>query len=112
MAATTGLLPHRPGKATQLVVASPLPQSASAVNHATGNSATADPPLSSEAVGPSETAPTALDWLRYFALEVRKLAYTISAGAGEHALLQLSEQMTARANESCVVTEGSPPGVV
>lgn len=58
MAATTGLLPHRPGKATQLVVASPLPQSASAVNHATGNSATADPPLSSEAVGPSETAPT------------------------------------------------------
>lgn len=111
MGATTGLLPHRPGKATQLVVAPPLPQSASAVSRATRNSATADPPLN-EAVGPSETAPTALDWLRYFALEVRKLAYTISAGAGEHALLQLSEQMTARANESCVVSEGSLPGAV
>lgn len=110
MGATTGLLPHLPGKATQLVVALPLPQSASAVNRATRNGATADPPLGSEAVGPSETAPTALDWLRYFALEVRKLAYTISAG--EHALLQLSEQMTARANESCVVSDGSPPGGV
>ncbi|VAZ69571.1 hypothetical protein LAUMK40_05734 [Mycobacterium kansasii] len=109
MGATTGLLPYRPRNAAQPVVASPLPQSAPAANGAPRNSTTADPPPGREAVSPSETAPTALDWLRYFALEVRKLAYTISAGAGEHALLQLSEQMTARANESCVVSEGSPP---
>ncbi|KLO27166.1 hypothetical protein ABH37_19190 [Mycobacterium haemophilum] len=66
--------------------------------------------FTSEASDASHAAPTAQDWLRYFAIEVHKLAYTMVDGAGEHALLLLAERMTACAQESCGGSESPAPG--
>ncbi|OSC41183.1 hypothetical protein B8W66_10505 [Mycobacterium decipiens] len=44
--------------------------------------------------------------LREYAVKVRQLAYTLPNGAGEHALLQMSEQMTITADQLALSRPG------
>jgi hypothetical protein len=54
-------------------------------------------------VSPNEVMPTIEAWLRRelhtSAIELRKLAYTLPNGVGEYNLLQLSDRMSAAAEE-------------
>jgi hypothetical protein len=45
--------------------------------------------------------------LRKYAIELRKLAYSLPHGVGEHALLQLSERMGAAAHQDLGATSAS-----
>jgi hypothetical protein len=45
--------------------------------------------------------------LRKYAIELRKLAYSLPHGVGEHALLQLSERMGAVADQDLGATSAS-----
>jgi hypothetical protein len=45
--------------------------------------------------------------LRKYAIELRKLAYSLPHGVGEHALLQLSERMGATAAQDLAATSAS-----
>lgn len=101
MVVKAGLVSHRRPDGTPPVIASPRPADAEIAASDEGYIVSAHSPCTAEACEAGDGAPTAQDWLRYFAVEVHKLAYTIGGGGGEHALLLLSEQMVACAKEAC-----------